>query len=609
MSANLLTQSSPRARQPAPETSNVKLTWHQGAMLHRCQEIENNQEEANVKYPFLILGTKPGSGKSYVILAHILAEKLRNTEQNKYTPPNIIVVPANLYAQWTYYFNSFFKNIFTVNVQSPTPPQNPNDMSILYVSDDTTLMQLRYNLNTLFYANIILIPTILYKLLATELNSFRVGMHRAIFDEIDSIENMVDTYFPAKYTWFVSASFDPDKIGAYSEDFPYTNQKGNLERIADITCDVDPEFVNACFQVPELSSAVYQCLEKDIDRAWDIFMATRDEFPNDWEFFNIQRLANINKYNTKLIHVNKISRDMVEFMYNYATNLAIALRVAIETKEAAADTLKRFGNNGGNNFPSFISNGSYFNQAQETENLSRFRDNANEGLDNLDMYRTKLIMVLGCIKGLSKKTKCCNTKITDPIEYGVKLMRDFKKNSHCIICSGLFEYEDIEADNTYNMPVKDTFELSSVQKFNEIPKNMTKMNTLKYIINVAGIRQERSGSNGPKIIVFCDNGTLFDSMTKLGIELGKKVQSLDNQDVKIVTKVINDFGHNDTDILLIESNLYGCGLNLEMCTDLVLFHNMDNEEQVIGRAQRPGRVCELMVHKLCYPNEIAYNEE
>ena len=57
-------------------------------------------------------------------------------------------------------------------------------------------------------------------------------------------------------------------------------------------------------------------------------------------------------------------------------------------------------------------------------------------------------------------------------------------------------------------------------------------------------------------------------------------------------------------MLLIESNLYGCGLNLEMCTDLILFHSMDNDYQVIGRAQRPGRKNNLLVHKLHYPNEI-----
>ena len=156
----LLNHDSPRARQPAPETSNINLTMHQCAMLHKCQEIENNQEESGIEYPYLVLGSKPGSGKSYVILSYILSEKLRYAETDS-SPINILVVPANLYAQWTTYFNEYYKNIYTIDLNNPGQASDPNVMSILYIPNDTSLMQLRYNFNSLAYANIILIPTIL----------------------------------------------------------------------------------------------------------------------------------------------------------------------------------------------------------------------------------------------------------------------------------------------------------------------------------------------------------------------------------------------------------------------------------------------------------------
>ena len=50
---------------------------------------------------------------------------------------------------------------------------------------------------------------------------------------------------------------------------------------------------------------------------------------------------------------------------------------------------------------------------------------------------------------------------------------------------------------------------------------------------------------------------------------------------------------------------YGSGLNLENSTDLIIMHKMkpEYEEQVIGRAQRPGRKGVLNVWKILYENE------
>ena len=70
----------------------------------------------------------------------------------------------------------------------------------------------------------------------------------------------------------------------------------------------------------------------------------------------------------------------------------------------------------------------------------------------------------------------------------------------------------------------------------------------------------------------------------------------------------NDSGANSSnnlDALLINSLYFGSGLNLENTTDLIIIHKMkaDIEMQVIGRAQRYGRVGNLRVWKLYYENE------
>jgi SNF2 family DNA or RNA helicase len=73
-----------------------------------------------------------------------------------------------------------------------------------------------------------------------------------------------------------------------------------------------------------------------------------------------------------------------------------------------------------------------------------------------------------------------------------------------------------------------------------------------------------------------------------------------------IDNVIRDFRAGRIKVLLLNAQHFGMGLNLEMATDLLIYHKLDNEleKQVIGRAHRPGRVDKLNVHLLCHENEI-----
>ena len=72
-----------------------------------------------------------------------------------------------------------------------------------------------------------------------------------------------------------------------------------------------------------------------------------------------------------------------------------------------------------------------------------------------------------------------------------------------------------------------------------------------------------------------------------------------------VTNIIKKFSNNEIKVLLLNANNYGSGLNLEMTTDIIIYHKMSTEleEQVIGRGQRLGRTGPLHVHYLYYEHE------
>ena len=71
------------------------------------------------------------------------------------------------------------------------------------------------------------------------------------------------------------------------------------------------------------------------------------------------------------------------------------------------------------------------------------------------------------------------------------------------------------------------------------------------------------------------------------------------------TKAMRDtklrrFKEGKVNIVFLNSRFNGAGINLEMATDIILYHEMPPaiEEQVIGRALRIGRECDLTIHHL-----------
>ena len=72
-----------------------------------------------------------------------------------------------------------------------------------------------------------------------------------------------------------------------------------------------------------------------------------------------------------------------------------------------------------------------------------------------------------------------------------------------------------------------------------------------------------------------------------------------------INNVINDFTDGKINVLMMNAKHYGSGLNLQMATDVVLYHEMPKEleTQVIGRAHRLGRKDSLVVHYLLHENE------
>lgn len=109
-----------------------------------------------------------------------------------------------------------------------------------------------------------------------------------------------------------------------------------------------------------------------------------------------------------------------------------------------------------------------------------------------------------------------------------------------------------------------------------------------------------------KFLVFANFSKTLEKIEYTFKEKGIKYNVLKGSQ-KVVQKTLNDFSESKLQVILLNARFFGAGMNLEMATHLVLYHRFEHdlEEQVIGRAQRPGRKSQLTVIYLIHNNETS----
>ena len=116
---------------------------------------------------------------------------------------------------------------------------------------------------------------------------------------------------------------------------------------------------------------------------------------------------------------------------------------------------------------------------------------------------------------------------------------------------------------------------------------------------------------GDKVIIFNNYPTVFKEIQRILEERHVTWTVLDGGNIKELDKSLVAY-KSTTRVLLTNSSFYGCGMNLENTSDIILMHRCNAqrmtdkgmEEQIIGRAQRPGRTCRLKVFELLHANEL-----
>lgn len=168
----------------------------------------------------------------------------------------------------------------------------------------------------------------------------------------------------------------------------------------------------------------------------------------------------------------------------------------------------------------------------------------------------------------------------------------------CLIC----HKDDILFDDFKNKKQHDEM-LSNIKNGYKYIKK-SKIQFLEYFISTKII-------NNPvlKLIIFSDYINSFIEIKQLFNKSNILYTEFDGGNISQIENQLLEFKNGNVQVLMCNSLLFGCGMNLEFGTDIIFFHKMTDcmKKQVIGRCQRPGRKTRLNIWYLMHENENEYN--
>lgn len=602
----VLTRDSPRC-EPSP-AHQVPLRPHQLAMLHACKSIEGSGKRLGV------LADLPGAGKTYVALALIL----ESSGQAKKT--NVIVVPQNIYGQWMDAIRAFCGPGFS-------------HTALITYADVSKVM---FDPSVLQTYDAIVTTPLYYRLLTDCLEATRTRLSRVFIDEVDSVEFFIKSKrIDCEMLWLISASFTPDVArslgysdvsdrvvcrcdpGFVAESFTELREKPRVERIICSNVYLDHvlrglfdedqygamnamDFSGAAkgtnganTQTATSDKQAVEIMLKDLVRSMHGLAAALDKYPVEQRNMEERRLA-------MAASLDQMQRDITEAaarMQNPEMSPFLAEKVVKRNelqKELAAHVRTQVDLE--------------IRRAADEVELARLKgryDTVMARLADNDLCaicyeaieEDKAVVTCcqqafcwGCLsqwmQSVQERTELMGMLINFACPY---CRTDFDKQwtQHVIRIQASRRKEEEEApqDNARELPQK------------EMP-GQTKMNALEALLT--------DGRLGPKVIIFSDYRKVFDRIAERMQSLHITYTELNGGTIQAIERDVRGYRSGPTRVLLCNSSLYGCGMNLEMTSDIVFVHKTKPAmfEQVVGRAQRPGRTSRLRVYELLHENEL-----
>lgn len=609
-----------------PPNIKTPLKMHQHMSLKRMIELESdNCIVIDNTSPFYVEHEKiekihssigflcddVGSGKSLTILSLISQNKVCKKKKDfsvqkhhdmcfysfvkqinvndTFVPANLIIVPHSIINQWKKYIqeHTFGMNVYFISKNCHIPDS---------LSDEW---------NQIFQSDIIIVSSTMMHNLTDIIQNIRFS--RVILDEADSmkIPGTSNTNVPkANFVWIVSASVSNILgIGSNSRAF-YNNYRilstqysgvkvhsvGQNSYVYKYVCDVplflltfrrtlmirnDSHFIQRSMELPDITIENI-VLNDTID--YDILNGV---IPDDaLEMVNggdirgaIQRL-HIGETTPENL-IDAVVKNLIVKLENLELELHRQIHTVYRDEEYKKQTIQKTKELIQNTKANIETVKKRVETTKDIICILCYEKNENEDVStNIVLKCCQKNFCMTCISTwLNQKKKCphCREKITlDDLIYVTNTPQQQIKT----VCTDNWKDFIQESHDKYEAVLK--------------------------IMNLSHIQEDR------KYLIFSNYLNTFETLQNLfnTKNISYEILNGSSSHIENIIKKVKS-NKNDSNIIMMNINHFGTGLNLEFATDIIIFHSVisDTLKQIIGRAQRIGRNTSLRVWQLLYRNE------
>ena len=540
----------------------------------------NNNNIISISTNVGIIGDMVGYGKTLTVLGLIANNNINNIKINDIYSKNFVnnnsysylnISTKNLFLQQN---NNFLNTTLIIVPRGPVYIQwlntikNNTSLKVLAIDNINFIkrsMPIKNNNNIneiIDYFNsfdIILIKNTTFKLLYSFYGDIITKWKRIVIDEAHDIIRNISIDIKYNYLWLISGTYE-DLIKIfhnYSNNIIYSNitkELFNNEFINLMLIKNNTNFIKKSFDLPEPIEKYYLCKLSNNINIIKIFITD-----NILDKINAGDIIGAIK---ELGGKNETEDDIIELVLK-------ELKRELFNKEAEKNYINSMD----------ISNEIKLIKLKNIDNDIQQQQNKINNLKERISYIS------------TKNCSICMELITNPIMIecthifcGGCLLKWLKNNRNCPYCRNNINnmnkliaivdnnYKEVEKDNIYS-----------------------KEETLIKII--------RDKPNG-KFLIFSKNENSFEKI-KQELIINLFNYELLKGNTTHMMNVLNKFKNGDVNIILLNTQYAGSGIDISDATDIIIFHNMGNDKnQAVGRAQRVGRTSSLYIHNLCYSHEL-----
>lgn len=584
-----LTADSPMAVQP--DKIKLPMYKHQLTALHKIISIEN-KEQQTTKLPnvliipnLVIIADKAGSGKSLLALSVIAnnpcldpteSESKNNIRDvvtiitshpsKEFIGQNLIIVPHHVCNQWVTYITT------------------QTDLVCSFITSSAEL-----NVPMKKTSDLILVKLTLLDKFIEQYKLENYQLSRVFIDEIDKLQLPKELFEKVSSVmwYYISASSENLFIkskgvrNSYKQIVKLREVEHENTVLGGMVVKNSNEFIEVSLGLPTIITTTIRCLNR---AAINILTGIIDEIAMD-----MMLADDINSVYQRYGFKPETEKSVVG---------VVAKHLLDQLRELENDMTHR-------------TNHTYVSETYKKEALQTTEEKIKAVKEKIRLMEERITKEKGCLICYEEKsekrviTKCCSRSYCFQC-----LVTWLNTKSVCPNCKKAIKNVNtdvIPIDNEIKI-MKDTTGKDAKGKApaNQSPKiERNKIETLIELIK----KIKRENPNFRLIIAsnYDDNLKLFERELK-GLEID--IKELKGTPTALEARM-RQFTTGEVRCLLLYTKNYGQGLNLEQCTDMVLYHKINPIMlgQVIGRAQRPGRTTGLKIWNLKYVSEIREGEQ